>query len=266
MISVDTSTFRRVRLAGVALSLSTAFAVALLLSACGKEAPAPLPPASVPAAAQVDRARLRGIEKEPGSWLTTGRDAGKTHYSPLDQVNRQTAARLGFAWELKTGTNRGMEATPIVVDGVMYTSGVAGRVYALEADTGHLLWQFEPPLKLKNARGSCCDLVNRGIAVWQGKVYVGSFEGVLYALNAKDGTVRWQADTFADHERAYSITGAPQIAGKVVVIGNGGAEFASRGYVSAYDLETGHLVWRFYTVPGDPNKPYENEALEMAAK
>jgi quinohemoprotein ethanol dehydrogenase len=246
-------------------SLATGLAVSLLVAACGKEAAAPTPAASAPAA-QVNRARLQGIEKEPGAWLSSGRDAGKTHYSPLSQVNRETAARLGFAWELKTDTNRGMEATPIVVDGMMYTSGVAGRVYALDAATGRLLWRFEPPLKLKNARGSCCDLVNRGVAVWRGKVYVGSFEGVLYALDAKDGTVRWQADTFVDHGRAYSITGAPQIAGKVVVIGNGGAEFDSRGYVSAYDLETGHLEWRFYTVPGDPNKPSESKALEMAAK
>ncbi|MEJ0006723.1 MAG: PQQ-binding-like beta-propeller repeat protein [Steroidobacteraceae bacterium] len=149
--------------------------------------------------------------------------------------------RLGLAWEFQPGTNRGMEATPIVVDGVMYTSGVAGRVYALDAATGHLLWKFEPPLKLKNARGSCCDIVNRGVAVWQGKVYVGSFEGILYALDAQDGRVLWQTDTFVDHSRAYSITGAPQVAGSVVVIGNGGAEFDSRGYVSAFDLQTGKL-------------------------
>jgi quinohemoprotein ethanol dehydrogenase len=247
----------------------TTFAAALLLAACGNHvsvpAPAPAAQAAAPAG-EIDLARLQNIDKEPGAWLTTGRDAGKTHYSPLDQINRQTAARLGFAWELKTDTNRGMEATPIVVDGVMYTSGVAGRVYALDAATGHLLWQFEPPLKLKNARGSCCDLVNRGVAVWQGKVYVASFEGILYALDAKDGAVRWQADTFIDRGRAYSITGAPQIAGKVVVIGNGGAEFDSRGYVSAYDLQTGRLAWRFYIVPGDPTKPYESKALEMAAK
>ena len=242
----------------------------LLLVACGSPVS---PPSSAPASAaqaatpagQVDSTRLQGIDKEPGAWLTTGRDAGNTHYSPLSQINRETAGRLGFAWELKTGTNRGMEATPIVVDGVMYTSGVAGRVYALDAATGHLLWQFEPPLKLKNARGSCCDIVNRGVAVWKGKVYVASFEGILYALDARDGSVRWQADTFVDHARAYSITGAPQIAHNVVVIGNGGAEFDSRGYVSAYDLETGHLAWRFYTVPGDPTKPYESKALEKAA-
>ena len=243
--------------------------VVLALSACGAKAPVPVPapaPAAAAPAAQIDTARLQGIDREPGAWLTSGRDAGKTHYSPLDQVNRQTAVRLGFAWQLKTGTNRGMEATPIVVDGVMYTSGVAGRVYAIDAATGRLLWQFEPPLKLKNARSSCCDLVNRGVAVWRGKVYVGSFEGILYALDAKDGKVQWQADTIVDHGRSYSITGAPEVAGKVVVIGNGGAEFDSRGYVSAYDLDTGRLAWRFFTVPGDPSKPYESKALERAAK
>src|SRR5690606_15728869 len=113
--------------------------------------------------------------------------------------------------EYRTGTNRGMQATPVVVDGVMYTSGVAGRVYALDAASGRLLWQFTPSLKLRNARGSCCDIVNRGVAVWKGKVYVGSFEGILYALDARDGSVLWQVDTIADHSLAYSVTGAPQV-------------------------------------------------------
>jgi quinohemoprotein ethanol dehydrogenase len=156
MFSLDTKTHRPPHPASVGLLVATALTAALFLAACGNQVPTPAaaPPASAPAA-QIDLVRLQNIDKEPGAWLTTGRDAGKTHYSPVDQVNRETAARLGFAWELKTGTSRGMEATPIVVDGVMYTSGVAGRVYALDATTGHLLWQFEPPLKLKNARGSC---------------------------------------------------------------------------------------------------------------
>jgi quinohemoprotein ethanol dehydrogenase len=148
----------------------------------------------------------------------------------------------------------------------MYTSGVAGRAYALDAATGALIWQFEPALDLRNARASCCDLVNRGVAVWKGKVYVAAFEGVLYALDARNGSIVWQVDTIVEHTRAYSITGAPQVAGKVVVIGNGGAEYDSRGYVSAYDLDTGELKWRFYTVPGDPSKPVEHPALEMAAR
>jgi quinohemoprotein ethanol dehydrogenase len=242
----------------------SAIAFTLLLVGCSpKPAPVAAPP---PPAGRVDLARLQAMDTEPGTWLTTGRDAGKTHYSPLAAINRDSVQRLGLAWEFKPGTNRGMQATPLVIDGVMYTSGVAGRVYALDATSGRLRWKFEPPLKLKNARGSCCDIVNRGVAVWQGKVYVASFEGILYALDANDGKVLWQADTFVDRSRAYSITGAPQIAGSVVVIGNGGAEFDSRGYVSAYDLITGKLTWRFYTVPGDPAKPFENKALEMAAK
>ncbi len=245
-------------LAGGTLAMVTA----LGFVACKK---APEHTALVPTG-KVDADRLANIAAEPGEWLTGGRDGGKTHYSPLETINRETVGRVGFAWEYKPGTNRGMQATPSVIDGVMYTSGVAGRVYALDAATGALLWQFEPPLKLKNARGSCCDIVNRGVAVWSGKVYVGSFEGILYALDAKDGKVLWQADTFIDKERAYSITGAPQIAGSVVVIGNGGAEFDSRGYVAAYNLDTGELAWRFFTTPTDPAKPQDNKALEMAVK
>jgi quinohemoprotein ethanol dehydrogenase len=243
-------------LAGAAMAL----ACGALVVACSPAAKGPTP------TGKVDAARLAGIDAEPGEWLTSGRDAGMTHFSPLTLIDLSNVSRVGFAWEYKTGTNRGMQATPIVVDGVMYTSGVAGRVYALDAANGKPLWKFEPPLELRNARGSCCDIVNRGVAVWNGKVYVGSFEGILYALDARDGKVLWQADTFIDKARAYSITGAPQIAGSVVVIGNGGAEFDTRGYVSAYNLDTGKLAWRFFTTPTDPAKPQDNPALEMAVK
>lgn len=240
-------------------------AIAFQFAACARQQAPVAPPVAAPAG-KIDRERLLAVDKEPGAWLTTGRDFGKTHYSPLDAVNRDNVARLGFAWEYQTGTIRGMQATPIVVDGVMYTSGVAGRVYALDPATGSLRWQFEPQVDLKVARGSCCDIVNRGVAVWQGKVYVAAFDGILYALDARDGKVLWRADTITDRQRGYSVTGAPEVAGKVVIIGNGGAEYDARGYVSAYDLETGKLAWRFFTVPGDPSKPFENKALEMAAK
>jgi quinohemoprotein ethanol dehydrogenase len=243
-------------LAGAALALLGG------LAGCGKTTG----PAAPTPTGKVDAARLANIAAAPGEWPAAGRDGGSTHFSPLTLVSRDNVAKVGFAWEYQTGTNRGMQATPIVVDGVMYTSGVAGRAYALDAATGKPIWQFEPPLALKNARGSCCDIVNRGVAVWNGKVYVGSFEGILYALDAKDGKVLWQADTLIDKSRAYSVTGAPQIAGKVVVIGNGGAEFDSRGYVSAYNLDTGELAWRFFTTPTDPKKPQDNPALEMAVK
>jgi quinohemoprotein ethanol dehydrogenase len=245
-------------LAGIALAV----VMAAGLQGCERPAP-PTPPTSP---GQLDRQRLLAVDAEPGSWPTTGRDFGKTHYSPLGLINEQNVGRLGLAWQLATGTSRGMEATPIIIDGVLYTSGVAGRVYALDAATGKELWRFEPPVDNKVNRGSCCDMVNRGVAVWHGKVYVAAFDGILYALGAADGKVLWQAQTIDDKVRGYSVTGAPEVAGNVVVIGNGGAEFDARGYITAYDLETGKQAWRFYVVPGDPKKPFENPELEAAAK
>ncbi len=227
---------------------------------------APAPPAALTPTGKLDRERLLAVESDPGTWATTGRDFGKTHYSPLDLINTTNVDRLGLAWQVETGTNRGMEASPVVIDGVMYVSGVAGRVYALDAVTGKQLWLFEPLIDSRGVRGSCCDLVNRGVAVWQGRVYVASIRGDLYALNAADGKVLWQVDTIEDPKRGYSVTGAPQVAGNVVVIGNGGGEFDARGYVTAYDLVTGKQAWRFYTVPGDPKKPFEHPEMEMASK
>ena len=236
------------------------------LAGCQKApAPAPAAAAVVPTGG-LDLPRLLAAEAEPGAWLTSGRDAGKTHYSPLDQVDAQNVGKLGFAWAYEPGTARGLQATPVVIDGVMYVAGMAGRAYALDAATGKPIWQFEPQLDLRNARSACCDLVNRGLSVWQGRVYIAAFDGVLYALDARTGKVVWQTQTIENPKRAYSVTGAPQVAGNVVVIGNGGAEYDSRGYVSAYDLATGKLAWRFHTVPGDPSQPFESPAMERAAK
>ncbi len=215
---------------------------------------------------QINRAVLLAADRHPQSWLTTGRDFGKGHYSPLNQINTRTVSRLGLAWEYDTHTTRGLEATPIVVDGVLYTTGPVGQVYALLAATGKELWTFDPQINPRVNQRSCCDEVNRGVAVWKGKVYVASFDGQLFALNARTGSVLWKADTIVDKKRGYTSTGAPEVAGHVVVIGNSGAEFDARGYISAYDLDSGELVWRFYTVPGDPSKPYENPELQMAAK
>ncbi|HTR00991.1 MAG TPA: PQQ-dependent dehydrogenase, methanol/ethanol family, partial [Candidatus Acidoferrum sp.] len=159
-----------------------------------------------------------------------------------------------------------MESNPIVVDGVLYTSGTTGRVYALNAVTGEQLWYFNPESDGQVNRYTCCDEVNRGIAVWEGLVYVGSLDGRLFALDAKTGAVKWQQDTFIYKDRAYTSSGAPQIAGNVVVLGNAGADYDARGYVSAYDLKTGEFKWRFFTVPGDPKKGYEHPELELAAK
>ena len=236
-------------------------ALAAGLIACRQPA---LPVNSGPA--DVDEARLKAADQQPQQWLSDGRDTDKSFFSPLDQIDRQSAPRLGLAWEYDTGTTRGLEATPIVVDGVMYASGVAGRVYALDAATGRQLWTFTPQFDPQVVRGACCDEVNRGVAVWQGKVYVAALDGRLYALDARTGAVAWSVDTITDHTRAYTSTGAPQVAGDVVVIGNGGAEADVRGYVSAYDLKSGTLKWRFFTVPGPPGKPYEHPELAWAAK
>jgi quinohemoprotein ethanol dehydrogenase len=215
---------------------------------------------------RIDAKRLLAADKHPGEWLTSGRDFGKGHYSPLTQINKQNVDRLGFAWDYDTHTNRGLEATPIVVDGVMYTSGSTGKAYAIDAKTGKGIWSFDPHADLRVNREACCDEVNRGVAVWKGKVYVASFDGKLFALDAASGAVIWQADTVIDKTKGYTSTGAPEVAGKVVVIGNGGSEYDARGYISAYDLDTGKPAWRFFTVPGDPSKPYENPELEAAAK
>jgi quinohemoprotein ethanol dehydrogenase len=229
-------------------------------------APARADQSQAPARGQIDLKRLMDADKHPDQWLTTGRDFGKSHYSPLAQINRDNVSRLGFAWDYDTHTVRSLEATPIVVDGVMYTSGSVGHVYALDAKTGKELWTYDPKNDLRVNQRACCDEVNRGVAVWKGKVYVASFDGHLIALDANDGHEIWRVDTIVDKQKAYTSTGAPQIAGKVVVIGNAGAEYDARGYVSAYDLDTGKLAWRFYTVPGDPSKPFENPELEMASK
>lgn len=223
-------------------------------------------PAAPAKYAQVDTKRLMAADSEPGNWMTSGRDFGQGHFSPLTEINRDTVKRLGFAWDYDTGTTRGFEATPIVVDGVLYTSGVAGRVYALDAKTGKALWTFDPQADGQVNRYGCCDAVNRGVAVWEGMVYVASLDGRMFGLDAKTGKVVWNADTIVDKSRGYTSTGAPQVAGSVVVIGNAGADYDARGYVSAYDLKTGALRWRFFAVPGDLKKGFEHPELRMAAR
>ena len=239
-----------------------AFGILLCATAALGSSPSRAEPST---AAQVDRARMLAADHEPGTWMTAGRDAGKSHYSPLASINAGNLEQLGFAWDFATHTNRGLEATPIVVDGVLYTSGVSGRAYALDARSGHEIWAFDPQVDGQTARKTCCDVVNRGVAVWKGSVYVAALDGRLFALDAATGHVRWTVDTITDHTRGYTSTGAPEIAGEQVVIGNAGGEYDGRGYVSAYDLASGKLRWRFFTVPGDPTLPFENPELKHAA-
>jgi len=210
--------------------------------------------------------RLRSADQEAQNWLSHGRTYSEQRFSPLAQIDQSNVGKLGLAWTYKLDVDRGVEATPIVVDGVMYTTGAFSMVYALDAATGKLRWKYDPQVPRYAAGKGCCDVVNRGVAVWEGKVYVGAFDGRLVAVDASTGKQLWAVDTRIDPNRSYTITGAPRVVNGKVIIGNGGAEFGVRGYVSAYDANSGKLAWRFYTVPGDPALPSENPAMEMARK
>jgi quinohemoprotein ethanol dehydrogenase len=221
------------------------------------------------AAGDMDWRRLMLADSEPQNWPTLGRDYKQSYYSPLALINADNVDRLGFAWAYDLETARGQEATPIVVDGVMYTAGTWGYVYAIDAATGKEVWRFDPRANPRAARNPCCDLVNRGVAVWKGRVLVASVDGRLHSLDAGTGKEIWAADTIVDHTLPYSSTGAVYIAGDLAVIGNSGADMdrgGVRGYVSAYNIDTGRLAWRFYTVPGPPGQAPENAAMALAAK
>ncbi len=234
--------------------------------AAGIDAEAAAPEAGERQFGNVDFDRLLNADSEPENWLTSGRSQGKTHFSPLDDINRDNVSDLGFAWEYQMGTTRGQEATPVVIDGVMYAAGTTGRVYALDAATGEEFWAFDPKSDGQVNRYTCCDEVNRGVAVYGGMVYVGALDGRLFGLDAATGEVVWEQDTLDyDKDRAYTSSGAPEVAGDVVVIGNAGADYDARGYVSAYDRVTGEFRWRFFVVPRDPDEgPQEHPELDMA--
>lgn len=216
------------------------------------------------ATATVDESRIVKADQEPGNWMAHGRTYDESRFSPLTQINDQNVQQLGLSWFFDTDTDRGLEASPIVVDGVMFSTGSWSVVFANDAKTGELIWKYDPKVPKAWGANACCDVVNRGVAVWQGKVYVGTIDGRLVALDAGDGSVLWDVNTI-DRTRPYTITGAPRIIKGKVIIGNGGAEYGVRGYITAYDVNSGQQVWRFYTVPGDPALPFENSGLEQAA-
>lgn len=234
------------------------------VSASAEAAPAAITAPGSSGAANVDGARITNANSEPGNWLSTGRTYDEQRYSPLDQINQDTAKQLGLAWHWDTKTRRGLEATPLVIDGVMYTSGSWSVVWAHNAKTGELLWEYDPQVPREWAKYACCDVVNRGVAAWKGRIYVGTIDGRLIALNAATGKPDWDVLTI-DNTKPYTITGAPRIVKDKVIIGNGGAEYGVRGYVTAYDAATGEQAWRFYTVPGDPSQPQDSKTMEMAA-
>jgi quinohemoprotein ethanol dehydrogenase len=250
-------------MAGRARAVRAIIAAAALLGVSATEpskGPAPKGPANV------DQARMLAADRNAGEWMSGGRTFDEQRFSPLRQINDRNVKQLSLAWYADIDTERGMESSAIVVDGVLYNVQPWNIVTAFDARTGRKLWTYDPQVPLKYGRMACCDIVSRGLAAWKGKIYVASLDGRLIALDAKTGKPVWSTLTVDDSDRSYTITGAPRVYDGKVIIGNGGAEQGVRGYVSAYDAETGKMLWRFFTVPGEPAKGFENKAMEMAAK
>jgi quinohemoprotein ethanol dehydrogenase len=213
----------------------------------------------------VDDAALQNADSDSANWITYGRNYSEQRFSPLKQIDERSVGRLGLVWSMDFPHVRAYESTPLVSDGVMYTTGAWSIVYAVDAQTGKQLWTYDPQLAKDHSKFVCCDVVNRGVALYKGRVYVGTLDGRLIALDAKTGAVVWDVQT-TPKDKPYAITAAPRIAKGRVLIGNAGSEYVVRGYLSAYDADTGKLDWRTYTVPGDPSQPGESPALQRAAK
>lgn len=212
-----------------------------------------------------ERMRAPDAADNASSWMSHGRTYDEQRFSPLTQINDKTVQRLGLAWFDDLATYRGVQATPLVVDGVIYNASAFNIITAYDGKTGRKLWTYDPKVERQWARLACCGPSTRGIAAWNGKIYVGALDGRLIALDAKTGTQVWSVQTF-DRAHAYSITGAPRVFDGKVVIGHGGADYGVRGFVTAFDAETGRKIWKFYTVPGNPADGTDGEASDSAMK
>src|SRR5690606_24690999 len=243
-----------------------AFIISLILvpTACSQKQKTATEPVLYPELLIDDQALLE-TDKNPGNWLSYGRNYEETRFSPLQQITRSNVDSLGLAWSINLGTTRGLETTPLVVDGILYLTGAWSIVYAIDARKGKILWMFDPQVPGEYAEKGCCGVVNRGLAIYKGMLFLGAFDGRLIAINASTGKKIWDVLT-VDQKKAYTITGAPRVINGKVIIGNGGAEYGVRGYITAYDAVTGKQIWRFYTVPGNPDDGFESEAMEAAAK
>lgn len=244
--------------------------MAWMLAAClgSAAALAQADPAAQAAAAvqRVDGAFIRANAAKTPDWPTIGVDYAETRYSRLDQINAANVKDLGLAWSYNLESTRGVEATPVVVDGIMYVSASWSVVHAIDTRTGNRIWTYDPQIDRSTGFKGCCDVVNRGVALWKGKVYVGAWDGRLIALDAATGKEVWHKNTFEGQKGSLTITGAPRVFKGKVIIGNGGAEYGVRGYITAYDAETGEQKWRWFSVPGDPSKPFEDESMKRAAR
>ena len=233
-----------------------AIAALILLASCGKH---PSPP---PTVGVTDAMLLAAPE---GEWLSYGRDYGEQRFSPLTQITDKTISQLGLAWFADLDTARGQEATPLMHDGLLYISTAWSMVKAYDAKTGALKWAYDPKVPRETLIRACCDAVNRGVALYGDMVYVGTLDGRLVALDQKSGNVVWSR-VVVPNQQDYSITGAPRVAKGKVFIGSGGAEYKARGYLAAYDAQTGDELWKFHTVPSNPADGFENAAMDKAAK
>lgn len=249
--------------------------VALSLVGCGRDPENRADRSSAakrsPSPGSVDDERIqRAAVDEPGSWLTYGQSYKEQRFSTLTQINRDNVQDVALAWYKDIGGARErMQGTPLIVDGVLYATNGWSVVYALDAQTGAEIWTYDPETDREYVKYSCCGgVVNRGVAVYKGRVYVATFDGRLIAVDAATGAEVWDIDTY--HPSAlgrFNITGAPRAARGKIFIGQGSSESGHRrGYVTAYDAETGSVAWRFYLVPGDPSEPFEHPAMELAAE
>jgi len=254
--------------AALTLLVASALMVACSETPAGGEGGESSAPASSTAAADapgISHPADRALQAPAaGEWPAYGLDYREQRFSPLTAINRDTVAGLGLAFVKPLDSRFALQATPIMVDGTLYFTTDWSRVVAMDARTGAERWRFDPEVPRAYLRKSTYGTANRGVAVYGGRVYVGTVDGRLVALDAATGEPVWSVDTVVDRRFNYTITGAPRAARGKVFIGNAGAEFGVRGYLSAYDASSGELVWRFFTVPGDPAEPVEHPELEAA--
>lgn len=208
---------------------------------------------------------LVNAENDSKNWLSYGLNYSENRFSQLEEISEENVDKLGLVWSYDLNSIRGVEATPVVVDGIMYVTAPWSIVHAIDTRTGEQIWTYDPKVPRETGIKACCDVVNRGVALYKGKIFFASLDGRLIALDAATGTKVWEQVTL-DTTKNYTITGAPRVFKGKVIIGNGGAEYGVRGYITAYDSESGEQAWRWYSVPGNPDEAYEQPELEMAAK